>query len=67
MRILVIESDPVTADVIEHTFPKEHEVVVFGSGRAALERIAIGPLRIGGLAVGSWRSLTPSELAQLRE
>jgi CheY-like chemotaxis protein len=42
MRILVIESDPVTADVVESTFPGEHEVVVFGSGRPALERIAIG-------------------------
>lgn len=42
MRILVIESDPVTADVVDNTFPKEHEVVVFGSGRAALERVAIG-------------------------
>jgi len=42
MRILVIESDPVTADVLEATFPNEHEVVVFGSGQAALERIAIG-------------------------
>jgi CheY-like chemotaxis protein len=42
MRIVVIESDPVTAEVIEATFPKEHEVVVFGTGRAALERIAIG-------------------------
>jgi CheY-like chemotaxis protein len=42
MRILVIESDPVTADVLESTFPNEHEVVVLGSGRAALERIAIG-------------------------
>ena len=38
-----------------------------GSKVVELERIAIGPLRIGGLAVGSWRSLTPSELAQLRE
>ncbi len=42
MRILVIESDPVTADIVEATFPQEHEVVVFGSGRAALERVAIG-------------------------
>jgi CheY-like chemotaxis protein len=42
MRILVIESDPVTAEIVENTFPKEHDVVVFGSGRAALERIAIG-------------------------
>lgn len=42
MRILVIESDPVTADIVENTFPSEHEVVVLGSGRAALERIAIG-------------------------
>jgi CheY-like chemotaxis protein len=42
MRILVIESDPVTADIVETTFPSEHEVVVFGTGRAALERIAIG-------------------------
>jgi two-component system NtrC family sensor kinase len=42
MRILVVESDPVTADVLENAFPKEHEVVVMGSGRAALERIAIG-------------------------
>ncbi len=42
MRILVIESDPVTADVLEATFPSEHEVLVFDSGRAALERIAIG-------------------------
>ena len=42
MRILVIESDPVTADVVENTFPNEHDIVVFGSGRAALERIAIG-------------------------
>jgi len=42
MRILVIESDPVTAEVLETTFPNEHEVLVFGSGRAALERIAIG-------------------------
>ncbi len=42
MRILVIESDPVTAEVVESTFPKEHDVVIFGSGRAALERIAIG-------------------------
>jgi len=42
MRILVIESDPVTADVVEAAFPKEHEVVVIGSGRAALELIAIG-------------------------
>jgi CheY-like chemotaxis protein len=42
MRILVIESDPVTADVLETTFPNEHEVIVVGSGHAALERIAIG-------------------------
>ena len=42
MRILVIESDPVTAEVLENTFPKEHDVVVFGSARAALERIAVG-------------------------
>jgi CheY-like chemotaxis protein len=42
MRILVVESDPVTAEVIENTFPREHEVVVLGSGRAAFERIAIG-------------------------
>jgi CheY-like chemotaxis protein len=42
MRIVVIESDPVTADIVENTFPNEHEIVVFGSGRAALERIAIG-------------------------
>jgi CheY-like chemotaxis protein len=42
MRILVIESDPVTADILENTFPNEHELVIFGSGRAALERIAIG-------------------------
>jgi CheY-like chemotaxis protein len=42
MRILVIESDPVTAEVIETSFPSQHEVVSLGSGRAALERIAIG-------------------------
>jgi CheY-like chemotaxis protein len=42
MRILVIESDPVTADVVETTFPSEHEIVIFGAGRAALERIAVG-------------------------
>ena len=42
MRILVIESDPVTADLLENTFPKEHDVVVLGNGKAALERIAIG-------------------------
>jgi CheY-like chemotaxis protein len=42
MRILVIESDPVTADVLEATFPNEHEVAVFGSAQGALERIAIG-------------------------
>jgi len=42
MRILVIESDPVTADLIESALPNEHEVVVAMSGRAALERIAIG-------------------------
>ncbi len=42
MRILVIESDPVTADLLENTFPKEHDVVVLGNGRSALERIAIG-------------------------
>jgi len=42
MRILVIESDPVTADLLENTFPEEHEVVVFGTGKGALERIAIG-------------------------
>jgi CheY-like chemotaxis protein len=42
MRILVIESDPVTADLLENTFPAEHEIVIFGTGKAALERVAIG-------------------------
>ncbi len=38
-----------------------------GSKVVELERTAIGPLRIGELAAGSWRSLTPSEVAQLRQ
>ncbi len=42
MRILVIESDPVTAELVEATFPGQYAVVVMTSGRAALERIAIG-------------------------
>ena len=31
-----------------------------------LERIALGPLRIQGLAVGQWRHLRPGEVASLR-
>jgi CheY-like chemotaxis protein len=42
MRILVVESDPVTVDILEATFPDEHEVVGLATGLAALERIAIG-------------------------
>jgi pseudouridine synthase len=38
-----------------------------GSKVVELERTAIGSLTTAGLEVGSWRSLTPSELAQLRE
>jgi 23S rRNA pseudouridine2605 synthase len=32
-----------------------------------LKRVAIGPVRIDGLAEGRWRSLTPAELAALNE
>lgn len=39
---MVIESDPITADILENTFPGEHEIVVFGTAREALERVAIG-------------------------
>lgn len=42
MRILVIDSDPQTATVVESTFAKEHEVVSATSGFVAIERIAIG-------------------------
>ncbi len=42
MRIIVVESDPVTADILETAFPNEHEIVCLGTGLAALERIAIG-------------------------
>lgn len=31
-----------------------------------LKRVAIGPLKLTGLAVGTWRFLTPSEIAALR-
>ncbi len=32
----------------------------------ALERVAFGPLRLGGLAPGAWRRLTPAEVERLR-
>ncbi len=36
-----------------------------GSKVVQLERTAIGPLTIAGLAAGQWRSLTPAEVRQL--
>lgn len=36
-----------------------HEVV-------SLQRVAIGPLRLGALRPGEWRALTPEEVAALR-
>jgi 16S rRNA U516 pseudouridylate synthase RsuA-like enzyme len=33
----------------------------------SLKRVAIGPLRLGGLDRGKWRSLTPGEVAALQE
>jgi CheY-like chemotaxis protein len=42
VRILVIDSDPQTATVVENTFAREHEIVSTTSGFAAIERIAIG-------------------------
>lgn len=38
-----------------------------GSQVVELERTAIGGLTIGDLTVGKWRSLTPREIAQLRD
>lgn len=32
-----------------------------------LQRVAIGPLRLKGVAPGEWRMLTPTEVAQLRK
>ena len=34
-------------------------------GVLRLVRVAIGPLRLGGLAKGEWRELTPAEVAEL--
>jgi 16S rRNA U516 pseudouridylate synthase RsuA-like enzyme len=31
-----------------------------------LVRVKIGPIPIGGLAIGKWRSLTPAEVRALR-
>ena len=42
MRLLVIDSDPQTAIVVEGVFAREHEVVVASSAFSAVERIAIG-------------------------
>jgi DNA-binding response OmpR family regulator len=42
MRILVIDSDPQTAGIVEGTAGNGNEVVAMTSGFAALERIAIG-------------------------
>jgi CheY-like chemotaxis protein len=42
MRILVIDSDPQTASLVEATAGAGNEVVPMISGFAALERIAIG-------------------------
>jgi CheY-like chemotaxis protein len=42
VRILVIDSDPQTAGVVDGTLGREHEIVSTTSGFAAIERIAIG-------------------------
>jgi two-component system NtrC family sensor kinase len=42
MRIMVIDSDPQTASLVEGTAGANNEVVAMTSGFAALERIAIG-------------------------
>jgi two-component system NtrC family sensor kinase len=42
MRILVIDTDPQTASLVESTAGAGHEMVAMTSGFAALERIAIG-------------------------
>jgi 16S rRNA U516 pseudouridylate synthase RsuA-like enzyme len=40
-------------------------VEALGASVLKLVRVAIGPLRIGGLEVGKWRYLEPSERAAL--
>lgn len=49
---------------------RKHEVKRFcealGHRVLGLRRIAFGPLVLGSLRVGGWRSLTPAEIARLR-
>jgi 23S rRNA pseudouridine2605 synthase len=62
----------VAADLIELTIRegRKHQVrrmcEAVGHPVAALERIAFGPLRLGALAPGAHRRLTPAEVERLR-
>jgi 23S rRNA pseudouridine2457 synthase len=44
-----------------------HMTAAIGHPTLRLIRVAIGPLRLDGLAAGKWRELTPQETAALRQ